>query len=201
LICSATHDVACMIDGLSHQVAVGWGDEAVEAAGRGRAVALVVLHEGVVEPEAELVVEAPVQARDQLRVPRVAYLRAHTAYQVSESSHPPLARTGRSAVYGPGRRRARGRRGPGALGGGGGAGGEGGGGGWWDRRRRRRRGRGARARGRPRPGRTRRPGGGPARLPIPRCSAAATAATSVASSSCCCSATPRHGDADGRAWA
>jgi hypothetical protein len=105
---------------LSHQVAVGWGDEAVEAAGRGRAVALVVLHEGEVEPEAELVVEAPVQARDQLRVPRVAYLRAHTVYQVSESSHPlPLARAGRSAVYGPGGRRARGRRGPGALGGGG----------------------------------------------------------------------------------
>lgn len=59
---------------LSHPVAGGWRDEAVEAAVRGWAVALVVLHEGEVEPEAELVVEATVQARDQLRVPRVARL-------------------------------------------------------------------------------------------------------------------------------
>lgn len=55
-----------------HRVASRWGYEAVEAAVRGRAVALVVLHEGEVEPEAELVVEAPVQARDQFRVHRVA---------------------------------------------------------------------------------------------------------------------------------
>lgn len=59
---------------LAHLVAVGRWDEAVEAARRRRAVALVVLHEGEVEPEPELVVEAPVQARDQLRVPRVAHL-------------------------------------------------------------------------------------------------------------------------------
>lgn len=63
--------IGCM---LSHPVAGGWRDEAVEAAVRGWAVALVVLHEGEVEPEAELVVEATVQARDQLRVPRVAHL-------------------------------------------------------------------------------------------------------------------------------
>ena len=59
---------------LPHLVAVGRWDEAVEAARRRRAVALVVLHEGEVEAEPELVVEAPVQARDQLRVPRVAHL-------------------------------------------------------------------------------------------------------------------------------
>jgi hypothetical protein len=38
-----------MVFGFPHPVAVRWRDEAVEAAWHGRAVALVVLHEGEVE--------------------------------------------------------------------------------------------------------------------------------------------------------
>lgn len=92
--------------GVSHLVAVGRWDEAVEAARRGRAVALVVLHEGEVEPEPELVVESPVQARDQLRVPRVTHLNAthnhniRTATWGQQSGDGPSVRHDRSRKHG-----------------------------------------------------------------------------------------------------
>jgi len=115
---------------LPHLVSDGRWDEAVEAARRRWAVALVVLHEGEVEPEPELVVEAPVQARDQLRVPRVAHLfdfephdtRTRGQHSAKRSHRPlittPLTKQAEGAVVGrprcaPGWRRRRGP--PGAL--------------------------------------------------------------------------------------
>jgi hypothetical protein len=163
-------------------------------------MALVVLHEGEVEPEPELVVEAPVQARDQLRVPRVAHLSRHdTRTRVSSTRSAkhrprpwpittPLTKQADSAGVGllprcaPGWRRRRGPLGKiASLGPRTAAGGEGEGarGGWRVRRRRRRRGRGARARRRPPRGGTRTRGGRTRHsllLPVP--SAAAAAASS-----------------------
>lgn len=147
---------------------VGRWDEAVEAARRRRAVALVVLHEGEVEPEPELVVEAPLQARDQLRVPRVAHLFDFDPHdtRTHAGSAPTAITTKQAENAGVGRPRCapgwRRRRGPpGALlpspchrtaaGGEG----EGARGGWTGRRRRRRRGRAARAPRRPPRGVTR----------------------------------------------